>query len=146
MIWLSGLPWWLSSKEPACQAGDVGDTGSIPGLGRFPGVGNGNPLQYSCLEDPHGHRSLAGYSPWGRKESETTKVTKHAHTSEGKKLPRKLNPLSNKFEKCYMFCPLLWDSQSKWEKIKPLRSSAGKKHVSLWLVHCSPKLFKANTN
>ena len=39
---------WLSGKESACQAGDVG---SIPGSGRFPGVGNGNPLQYSCLED-----------------------------------------------------------------------------------------------
>ena len=39
---------WLRGKESACQAGDVG---SIPGSGRFPGVGNGNPLQYSCLED-----------------------------------------------------------------------------------------------
>ena len=41
---------------------------SIPGLGRYPGEGNGNPLQYSCLENPHGQRSLAGYSPQGRKE------------------------------------------------------------------------------
>ena len=55
-------------KESACNAGDVG---SIFGLGRFPGGGHGNPLQYSCLENPHGH-SLAGYSPWGRKESDTT--------------------------------------------------------------------------
>ena len=37
--------------------------GSIPGLGRSPGGGNGNPFQYSCLENPHGQRSLAGYSP-----------------------------------------------------------------------------------
>ena len=44
-----GLPWWLSGKESACQAGD---SGSIPGLGRSPGEGNGNPLQYSCLENP----------------------------------------------------------------------------------------------
>ena len=42
--------------------------GSIPGSGRSPGEGNGNPLQCSCLENPHGQRSLAGYSPWGRKE------------------------------------------------------------------------------
>ena len=41
-----GLPWWLSGKEPICQAGD---TGLIRGLGRHPGEGNGNPLQYSCL-------------------------------------------------------------------------------------------------
>ena len=42
--------------------------GSIPGSGRSPGEGNGNPFQCSCLENPHGQRSLAGYSPWGRKE------------------------------------------------------------------------------
>ena len=43
----------------------------IPGSGRSPGEGNGNPLQYSCLENPHGHRSLGGYSPWGQKELDT---------------------------------------------------------------------------
>ena len=43
-----------------------------PALGRSPGEGNGNPLQYSCLENPHGQRSLAGYSPWVQKESDTT--------------------------------------------------------------------------
>ena len=37
-----------------------------------PGGGHGSPLQYSCLENPHGQRSLVGYSPWGRNESETT--------------------------------------------------------------------------
>ena len=40
---------------------------SVPGSGRFPGVGNGKPLQYSCLKNPHGQRSQAGYSPWGHK-------------------------------------------------------------------------------
>ena len=43
---------------------NAGDLGLISGL-RFPGLGNGNPLQYSCLENPHGRRSLVGYSPWG---------------------------------------------------------------------------------
>ena len=47
-----GLPQWLSGKESACSAGDAGDMGSIPGLERSPGVRNGNPLQYSCLENP----------------------------------------------------------------------------------------------
>ena len=42
---------------------NVGDMGSVPGLGRFPGVGNGNPLQYSCLRKCHGQKVLAGYSP-----------------------------------------------------------------------------------
>ena len=47
-----GLPWWLSHRESACNAEDTGDTGSIPGLGRFPGGRYGNPLQYSYLESP----------------------------------------------------------------------------------------------
>ena len=45
----AGLPWWLSGKESACNAGD---TGLIPKLGRSPGVGNRNPLQYSFLGNP----------------------------------------------------------------------------------------------
>ena len=58
-----GLPLWLSGKEFAYNTGDTGDLGLIPGSGRFPGEGNGYPLQYSCLEKSHGQRSLAGYSP-----------------------------------------------------------------------------------
>ena len=50
----------------------VGDLGSIPGLGRSPGGGHGNPLQYSCLENLHGQRSLVGYSPWGHKQLNMT--------------------------------------------------------------------------
>ena len=46
------LPWWLSGKESTWTAGDARDVGVIPGSGRFPGEGNGNPLQYSCLENP----------------------------------------------------------------------------------------------
>ena len=50
----------------------MGDLGSIPGLGRSLGGGRGNPLQYSCLENPYGQKSLAGYSPWGLKELDIT--------------------------------------------------------------------------
>ena len=42
---------WLGSKESTTNAGDAGDVGLIPGSERSPGVGNGNPLQYSCLEN-----------------------------------------------------------------------------------------------
>ena len=42
----------LVVKNPPANTGDTGDVGSIPGSGRCPGVGNGNPLQYSCLENP----------------------------------------------------------------------------------------------
>ena len=53
----------LVVKNSPANAGDLRDVGSIPGLGRSPGGGHGSPLQYSCLENPHGQRSLAGYSP-----------------------------------------------------------------------------------
>ena len=58
--------------ESACNAGDLG---LIPGLGKSPGGRHGNPLQYSCLENAHGQRSLVGYSPWGHKESDMTEAT-----------------------------------------------------------------------
>ena len=47
-----GFPGGTSGKEPACSARDIGDSGSIPELGRSPGGGQGIPLQYSCLENP----------------------------------------------------------------------------------------------
>ena len=62
-------------KNTPANAGDIIDMGSIPGSGRSPGGGHGNPLQYSCLENSHGQRSLAGYCPQGHKESDTTDTT-----------------------------------------------------------------------
>ena len=50
----------------------MGGLGSVSGLVRSPGGGHGNPLQYSCLENPHGQRSLAGYSLWGHKDWDMT--------------------------------------------------------------------------
>ena len=64
-----GLPDGSGDKKSAFNAGDLAST---PGLGRCPGEGNGKPLQYSCLEKYYGQRSLVGYSPWGRKELDTT--------------------------------------------------------------------------
>ena len=54
-------------KSLPASAGDVRDMGLILESGRSPGGGHGNPLQYSCLENPHGQRSLAGYNPWGHR-------------------------------------------------------------------------------
>ena len=56
-----GFPGGSDGKESACNAGDLG---LIPGLGRSPGGGHGNPLQYSSLENSHGQSSPVGYSPW----------------------------------------------------------------------------------
>ena len=68
-IFILGFPGGSDGTESTCLAGHQG---SIPGLGRFPGVGHDNPLQYSCLENPHGQKSLEGYSSQGCKESDTT--------------------------------------------------------------------------
>ena len=61
---LYGFPGGPDGKESACS---VGDLGLIPGLRRSPGGGDGNPLQYSCLENPHRQRSLVDYSSWRHK-------------------------------------------------------------------------------
>ena len=66
---MPGLPGGSDGKESVCSAGDLG---LIPGLGRSPEGGHGNPLHYSCLKNPIGKRSLAGYSPWGHKELDMT--------------------------------------------------------------------------
>ena len=63
------FPDGLDGKESTCN---VADLSLIPGLARSPREGHGNPLQYSYLENPHGQRSLAGYSPGDYKESERT--------------------------------------------------------------------------
>ena len=69
---------WLKVKESAASsAGDTADSSLIPGWGRSPGGGNGNPV--FLPEKSLGQRSLVGYSPWGHKESDTTE---HAHTDE----------------------------------------------------------------
>ena len=64
-----GFPGSSADKESACHARDPS---LIPGLGRSLGGGHGNPFKYSCLENPHGQRSLAGYSPLGFKGLDKT--------------------------------------------------------------------------
>ena len=64
-------------KESTCNVGR--DLGLIPGLRGSPGGGHGNPLQYSCLENRHGQRSLEGYRPWSHKESDVTEGPSAAH-------------------------------------------------------------------
>ena len=72
------FPGCSDSKESDCNAGDLG---LIPVLGRSPGGGQGNPLQYSGLDNPHGQRSLVDYSPLGgHKESDMTEQLSTAQT------------------------------------------------------------------
>ena len=58
-----GFPDGTVVKSLPANAGDAGDSGSIPGLGRSSGEGNGSPFQYSLPGKSHGQRSLMGYSP-----------------------------------------------------------------------------------
>ena len=74
-IWGSELPWWLSGKESACSAGELG---SVPGLGRSLGGGNGNPLQYSCLRNPVDRGAWQG-TVHGVAKS-WTRLSTHTHT------------------------------------------------------------------
>ena len=71
---VQGFPGGSVGKESTCNAGDLG---SIPGLGRSPGGGHGNLLQYSCLENSHEQRSLAGCSPFGHRVGHDW-ATKHS--------------------------------------------------------------------
>ena len=81
IYYILGFPGDSDGKESTC---DTGDLGFIPGLGRSHGGEHDNPLQYSCQENPHGPRSLAGYSPWGRKELDTTEQHGTQHTGQQK--------------------------------------------------------------
>ena len=83
---IKGFPCGSAGQETACNGGDLG---SIPGLGKSPGEGHGNPLQYSCLENPHGQKSLEGYSPWGHKELDVTEQLSTAQQSNENKGYRK---------------------------------------------------------
>ena len=76
------LPQWLSSKESVCNTGDTGESGSIPGPGRSPAEGNGNPFIVFLPGKSHGQRNLVGYSPRGSKELDMSE-RKHSHTQYG---------------------------------------------------------------
>ena len=76
-----GFPGSLDGKESACNAGEPG---SIPGSGRSPGEGHGNPFRYSCLGEFHGQRSPVGYSPRGHKERDMTEQLTYATNNNGK--------------------------------------------------------------
>ena len=91
------FPFGSDSKESTCNAGDPD---SIPGLGRSPGGGHDNPLQYSCLENPQGQRSLAGCGPCGCKKSDTSEgisTAQHINNYDGRWI---------RFQKCRFLCSL----------------------------------------
>ena len=84
-------------KNPPANAGDARDVGSILGLGRPHGGGNGNPLQYSCLENPHEQRSMESYSLEGHTESDTTERLTPTYLTKY----HKLGGLNNRNVSCH---------------------------------------------
>ena len=66
------FPWWHSGKESTHDAGDTRDAGFDPWVGKMPWNRKWQPTPESCLENFSGQRDLAGCSPWGRRESDTT--------------------------------------------------------------------------
>ena len=76
----------------------AGDMDLAPGLGRSPGGQHDNPLQYSCLENPHGQRSLTGYSPWAAESWTLLKwLSMHTYTLKLKKWKRRTIQLTWKY-------------------------------------------------
>ena len=112
---MKGLPRWLRGKEAACQWGDARDSGLISGSEGSPGVGNDNPLQYSCLKNRqalslkfHGQRSLT--TVLGVTKSRTRLNTHACSHVSGDCLIS--GTLKLKFE-CYFFLMLAWASLRK---------------------------------
>ena len=74
------MSWTRLKQLSGVSSSNAEDMVLTPGLGRSPAGGHGNPLLYSCLENPHGQRSLVGYSPWGHKKSDTTEQLSTQHS------------------------------------------------------------------
>ena len=110
-------------KESACL---VGDLGLAPGLGRSPGGGHGHPLQCSCLENPHGQRSLAGYSLWSCKELDMTGWLRTAQSFQEFSpqtywtLAEKIGKNPKKVSKCGEGTGSCWRMRDEWWRMKEL--------------------------
>ena len=94
------FPGGSDGKESACNAGDLG---LIPGYGRSPGGGHGNPLQYSYLENPYGQRNLVGYSPCGLQRVRYDWATKHTQTHHSWKIINVYQVSKSDFNFNYVF-------------------------------------------
>ena len=110
-----GFPGGSDGKESTRNSGDPD---SITGLGRSPGKGNDNPFQYSCLENPHGQRSLVGYSPWGCKESDMTerRTLLHYHSWTYQKQICKMSPWN------FLQCSAATDREEREKREKAERN------------------------
>ena len=117
----------------------MGDLASIPGLGRCPEGGHSNPLQYSCLENPQGQRSLVDYSPWGHRKSEMTELL-------STQIPRSSVQFGSVTQSCLTLCDPMNHSTPGLPSITISRSSPKLMSIELvmlsrYLILCRPLLF-----
>ena len=148
---LNALEWYIlllgfsgssAGKESTCVAGDPG---SIPGLQRSPGGGHGNPLQYSCLENPHGQRYLEGYSPCGCKELDRTEPLSTARaTVRIKEWFRNISAWSlnkitfqiynERLEKWGLFNDIFWLYRSKVHLYHSMLTTVNNIALYIWML------------
>ena len=130
-----GLPRSLSSKEASCNSVEVG---LIPGSGRSPGGRHGNPLQYSCLENPHVQRSLVGNSPWGGATVHCGRLSKSRTQLKQLSMHRSMLKLVKQFIYDLLLCPAL--------DLKSLGQGREGKDVHEVVCHSKDKLEPRKTN
>ena len=109
-----GFPGGSDGKEFTCNTGNLG---SIPVLGRSPGEGNGHSLQYSCLENLQGQRSLEGYSSWGHKELDMTEWLRTAQcrvVRSRERESRKVAARGSGQTVMGYYCFTKWKEPSRW--------------------------------
>ena len=113
---VAGLHRWLSGKESACNAGDAVDMGLIPGLGRSPGGGNGNPLQYFCLENPmdRGSGGLQSITGWQILRHDLVTNT-HAPQWIRNNMGSGIRYTYSIIQKILFECPSAWHYSRHWE-------------------------------
>ena len=89
-LWKQVLHWWLSGKESTCNARDSGNVGLIPGSGRSPGGGPGNPLEYPCLENPMDSRAQCTVVyRVAKSQTRLKKLSMHTSTTKTKSIKDK---------------------------------------------------------
>ena len=98
------------------------EAGVIPGSGSSAGVGNGNLRQYSCLGNPKDKRSLAGFSPWGHKELDTTEQLR-THTYHCAQASEVHSPCPKPLYSSLVLPVLCWALSQKWgTRVKNLKN------------------------
>ena len=132
-------PGILAGRESICIAGDFS---LFPGLERFPGVGRGNLLQYSCLEISHGQRSLKDCSPWSCTESDTLKRNSQANKGWNLSTWNNMNESRVYYSKLSKWktntvwndCTHMWNlkNQNKWTNLTKYKVREKKQVVDGW--------------